>query len=170
MTGTQTTHHPNWTGLGIVAGGIFGIFAVVALAFLYIGAPSDRVENFGLDALVDGTESDETHLLTPLEEARAAFREQYRLEYKSRTNPEITGTRLLLRAISELNARERQIKIDDAVRLLRDYPEAKPTVYALVDTYLENNPHMATRGATVKAIVEARLKHKPKRRLEWLDY
>ncbi len=154
----------------ILAGSGLGVVLFVVLVGLYLATPKERVEKFGLEALLRGPNEDSDQVLTPLEEARDRFNDQYRLSYKSSTRPEISGTKLMLRAISEFNEREREIMIDDAVRLLRDHPDAKPQVFALVDQFLVNNPHMAPHGKKVKSAVEQQLAQEPSRRLDWLDY
>jgi len=149
-----------------------GLAAVLffLLVGLYLATPGERIEKFGLTALLEGPIDNGDQVLTPLEAARDRFNERYRLNYDSTNRPEISGTKLMLRAISEFNERERAIMIDDAVRLLRNHPAAKPQVFALVDQFLTNNPHMLTHGQKVKSMVEEHLAEAPKRRLEWLDY
>lgn len=127
-----------------------------------------RVEKFGLSDLVDGP-GQGGRILTPIEEARERFNEQHRIRYKSRTGPEISGTKLMLRAIQELDPRLREIRIQDTVRLLHEHPQAKAKVYSLVDTFLTNNPQMAAYGAEVKLAVERLLGETPKRRLDFPD-
>ncbi len=159
-----------WSRTAILAASSLAVVMFVVLVGLYLATPGERIEKFGLTALLEGPTADGDQVLTPLEEARARFNERYRLNYDSKTRPEISGTKLMLRAISEFNERERSIMIDDAVRLLRDHPDAKPQVFALVDKFLSNNPHMATHGEKVKTVVEQQLAEAPSRRLDWLEY
>lgn len=154
-----------WSRAAILMGCGVAVVLFIVLVGLYLATPAERVEKFGLTALLEGPQGESSQVMTPLEEARDRFNERYRLNYKSGTRPEITGTKLMLRAISELNERERGIKIDDAVRLLRDHPDARPQVYALVDQFLLNNPHMATHGEAVKSAVEQQLAEGPKSNL-----
>ena len=145
----------------ILAGTGLAVVLFIVLVGLYLATPDERIEKFGLSALLEGTAGERSDVLTPLEEARHRFNERYRLNYDSKTNPEISGTKLMLRAISEFNDRERGIIVDDAVRLLRKHPQAKPQVFALVDQFLLNNPHLADHGASVKSIVEQQLAGAP---------
>lgn len=162
--------HTFLTRTAILIGCGLGVVVFVILVGLYMATPRERIEKFGLSALLEGPVSESSHVTTPLEAARDRFNERYRRNYDAGKRPEITGTKLMLRAISEFNEHERSIMIDDAVRLLRDNPDIKPEVYAMVDQYLANNPHMTPHGKKVKASVEQQLAEAPKRRLEWLDY
>jgi len=152
-----------WSRTAILAGSGLAVVLFVVLVGLYLATPGERIEKFGLSALLEGPTGETSQVLTPLEEARDRFNERYRLNYDSKTRPEISGTKLMLRAISEFNERERGIMIDDAVRLLRNHPDAKPQVFTLVDTFLSNNPHMADHGAKVKSMVEQQLAEAPTR-------
>jgi hypothetical protein len=147
--------------MAILAGCGLGVVLFIVLVGLYLATPGERIEKFGLTALLEGPRGESSSVMTPLEEARDRFNERYRLSQDSGTRPEITGTKLMMRAISEFNEHEREIMIDDAVRLLRENPGVKPQVYALVDQYLLNNPHLATRGETVKATVDVQLAKVP---------
>ena len=158
-----------WSRTAILAGSGLGVVLFVILVGLYMATPKERIEKFGLSALLEGPDRGGDQVLTPLEAARARFNERYHLNYESKTRPEISGTKLMLRAISEFNERERSIIIDDAVRLLHDHPDAKPQIFALVDQFLENNPHMAEHGQTVKSAVEQQLAQAPTRNFG-LDY
>ena len=160
---------PAWSRTAILAGSGLGVVLFVVLVGLYMATPKERVEKFGLSALLEGPNRTSDEVLTPLEAARARFNERYRLNYDSKTRPEISGTKLMLRAISEFNERERNIAVDDAVRLLRDNPDAKPQIFALVDQFIANNPHMAEHGEMVKSLVEQRLEEAPTRNFG-LDY
>ena len=172
----RTTHQQASPKLGflsrtaILAGSGLGVVLFVVLVGLYLATPSERVEKFGLEALLQGPDGDNDQVRTPLEAARERFNDEYRLNYRTSTRPEISGTKLMLRAISEFNERERSLMVEDAVRLLRDHPDAKPQVFALVDQYLSNNPHMAPHGVKVKTAVEQQLLEEPSRRLDFLDY
>jgi hypothetical protein len=75
----------------------------------------------------------------------------------------------MMRAISELNERQRQLKIADAVRLLRKHPESIVEVFAFTDKYLANNPRLAPLGANVKTAAVARLKDKAPERFGFFD-
>lgn len=152
---------PIWRRAAVLVGSGLGVVLFVVLVGLYLATPQDRIEKFGLSALLEGPAEESSQVMTPLEEARTRFNERYRANPRAGTRPEITGTKLMLRAISELNERERGIKIDDAVRLLRDHPDAAREVYALVDQYLQNNPHMATHGEQVKSAVAKQLAEAP---------
>jgi hypothetical protein len=146
-----------------------GLALVLFGAGIALDSNTSRVEKFGLSDLVDGPASD-GRILTPSEEARERFNDNYRTNYKSESRAEISGTKLMLRAIRELDPRQREIRIEDTVRLLRANPQAKAKVYAMVDTYLANNPQMAAYGAEVKRAVESLLGEPPKRRLDFLEY
>jgi hypothetical protein len=146
-----------------------GIGVIVIGTWLALGASTKRVETFGLADLVNVGPDEGDGLSTPLQEARRSFNERYKVTPEAR-NPEIAGTKLMLRAISELNARERDIKVRDAVRHLRDHPEVTSQVYALVDQYLASNPQLAENGHAVKTAVAEQLKTKPSRRLDFLDH
>jgi hypothetical protein len=159
----------NWTRLGFVIAGGVSAFLAVGIGTLYLSAPEERIEKFGLTGLLDGPSSDPDHVMTPLEEARQRFKEEYRVDRVSKTPPEISGTKLMMRAISELNGRERQLKIDDAVRLLRKHPDSIRQVFALVDKYLSNNEHLAPLGAEVKTAVAMRLQEENEDRFGFLD-
>ena len=160
-----------YTLIGIATGGGVGVFIAIAIAVagLYVKAPEARVEQFGLSSLLDGPSRRPDHVMTPLEEARQRFKAGHRTDRDSRRSPEISGTKLMMRAISELNERQRQLKIADAVRLLRKHPESIVEVFALTDKYLANNPRLAPLGANVKTAVVARLKDKAPERFEFLD-
>ena len=94
-------------------------------------------------------------------------------EYRRRQGlvpqPVLSGTKLMLRAISEYNPEQRRIRVGDLARHLRGHPEVKPDIYTLVDRFLANNPHMAIHGARVKQMLESELAHN-RRNLPYLDY
>lgn len=165
----MATAAKNWKRVGIVAGGGVGAFLAITIAGLYMNAPKDRVEQFGLSELLEGPSSDSDHVLTPVEEARRRIDDELRGKDKSKTSPVISGTKMMMRAISELNARDRKIKIGDVVRLLRNHPDAVPEVFVLIDTYLANNPRLASRGVEVKTTVATRLKEDSPDRFGFLD-
>ncbi len=141
---------------------------LVGIGLAWDSTPS-REEKFGLSDLVDGSRQ-KGRILTPLEEARARIAEENRIQHEPTARFAISGTKLMLRAIRELDPRQREIRIQDTVRLLRKHPEAKARVYGMVDTYLANNPQMAAYGAEVKRAVERLLAQKPTRQLDFLDY
>lgn len=148
---------------------ISGIGVIVLGTLLTLNAGTKRVETFGLADLVADHRDQDDGLSTPLEAARRSFNEHYAITPEAR-NPEIAGTKLMLRAVSELNAHERDIKVRDAVRLLRDHPDVTPEIFALVDKYLARNPQLADNGRVVKEAVAQQLSTKPSRRLEFLDH
>jgi len=158
-----------WTLIGIAAGGGVGVFLAIAIAELYVNAPQERVEQFGLSSLLDGPSNRPDNVMTPLEEARQRFKAGHRTDRDSRTSPEISSTKLMMRAISKLNERQRHLKIGDADRLLRKHAESIVEVFGLTDKYLANNPRLAPLGADVETAVVARLKGKGPERFGFLD-
>jgi hypothetical protein len=96
---------------------------------------------------------------TPREEVRRRFAKPAatRRRVEGGGEPAISGTTLMLRAISTFNAKKRRPMIGDVVRHLRHYPNAKDQVWVLVDRYRANNPQMRHHVDTVKAMVEAAL-------------
>jgi hypothetical protein len=159
---SQARARPTILGrVAILVGCGLGVVLFILLVGLYLATPAERIEKFGLTALLEGPPAENNQMMTPLEEARDRFNERYRKNYDAGRRPEITGTKLMLRAISEFNERERSIMIDDAVRLLRDHPDTKPNVYAMVDQFLLNNPHLAPHGKNVISAVEQQLAETP---------
>jgi hypothetical protein len=92
---------------------------------------------------------------------RQRIEESRRGERRSTSPPEVTGTKLMLRAIQELNPRQREILVRDLSRYVRKYPEALPKIYTLVRKFLTNNPQMAEHGNTVKRMLEDTLRQDP---------
>lgn len=166
-TKSQPTSAMGLGRMALLIGG--GVAIIVGGTLLALNAGTRRVETFGLSGLVEGGRGDADRPLTPLEQARRSFNDQYDVTPEPR-NPEAAGTKLMLRAVAELNARERDIKIGDVVRHLRDNPELIEKIYALVDTYLARNPQLAENGSLVKRSVAEQLAVKPKRRLDFLEH
>lgn len=150
-------------GMVVITGGAVWMFMAPA-------AQDDAKPRFGLADLVANPYDDDGQILTPLEEARQAFRDRFKTDPKRRERPDISGTSLMLRAILELDPAQRQTAINDVVRHLRRFPEVKDDVYALVETFRSNNPHLSDRIAAVTQTVDQRLAVPPKRLLEWLDF
>lgn len=94
---------------------------------------------------------------------------EYRRRQGLAPQPVLSGTKLMLRAISEYNPEQRRIRVDDLARHLRAHPEVKLDVYTLIDRFLANNPHMAIHGARVKRMLEGELAHS-QRNLPYLNY
>ena len=94
---------------------------------------------------------------TPAEEMRLRFAKPMPSPRERRARPDISGTTLVLRAISAFNPDERSTMVGDAVRHLRHYPQVKDEVWALVEQYRRNNPWMSEHVLAVKEAVEQRL-------------
>lgn len=153
----------------IYGGGVIAVVTVVVWGQFESDERSTKPQ-FGLSDLVANPYGDEDQLLTPLEEARRSFREQFETKPKNRERPDYSGAKLMLRAVLEFDERERETAINDAVRHLRRFPEVKSDVYKMVDTFRSNNPHLGERVDIVTASVDQRLSVPPKRLLEWLDF
>lgn len=141
--------------------------AVTVLLFsLMVAAParsaSDKTEEddkhaLSLSGLVANPYRPGDFIRTPREEVRRRFAKPTEPGRRREGEPAISGTTLMLRAISTFNAKKRRPMIDDVVRHLRHYPNAKDQVWVLVDRYGANNPHMRRYVAAVKAEVEVAL-------------
>lgn len=94
---------------------------------------------------------------TPAEAMRLRFAKPVPSPRERQGRPDISGTTLVLRAISEFNPDERATMVGDAVRHLRHYPQVKDEVWALVEQYRRNNPWMSAHVTAVKEAVEKRL-------------
>ncbi len=147
---------------------VVGIVTAVSFLGLAIGltighltndTASSRAEKFGLSDLVNSN-SDDDRTLTPREQVRERI-EDSRGAVRSSSPPEVAGTKLMLRAIQELNRGQREILVRDLSRYVRKYPAVKPKIYALVRKFLANNPQMAEHGNTVQRMLEESLRQDP---------
>ncbi len=155
---------------GVIFGGsllVFGGGLGLAVAVDWGGAAG---EDLSLAELLKNPFGDGDQSLTPLEEMRKRFRQEFEIEGKQPARPEIAGTLLMLRAVTQFDDSLRRAAINDAVRHLRQNPAIHDQVYKVVDTYARNNPHLATRVAEVKTAVVNGLAKKPARALEWLKF
>lgn len=156
-------------GLGFTA--VLVVFSLGLLAVVGIDRSSNEGKNeLSLSGLVADPFDKEVHVLTPLEDMREQFKARYKIEPKKQRDPEVAGTILMLRAVSELDPELHATAIDDAVRHLRRNPQVLDKVYRIVDNYADNNPHLADKVKDVERAVKAKLAAKPKRKLEWLDF
>ncbi|MDP6953483.1 MAG: hypothetical protein QGF53_12075 [Alphaproteobacteria bacterium] len=138
---------------------LLGLGIGLTVGHLSNDTASTRAEKFGLSDLVNsGPDDDRT--LTPREQVRERI-EDSRGAVRSSSPPEVAGTKLMLRAIQELNPGEREILVRDLSRYVRKYPGAKVKIYALVRKFLTNNPQMAEHGNTVQQMLEASLRQDP---------
>ncbi len=138
----------------------------VLLLSLMVAAParsgSDKGEEddrsaLSLSGLVANPYRPGDFIRTPREEVRRRFAKPAEPGRRREVEPAISGTTLMLRAISAFNADKRKTMIGDVVRHLRHYPNAKDLVWTLVDRYRANNPHLRHHVDTVKAQVETAL-------------
>lgn len=146
----------------------FGVAAGIGLGQYAEGTGAGRTPTF-THAGVDEPPRDGDHELTPGDGAIPSLGREYRRREGLEPQPVLSGTKLMLRAISEFNPEQRRIRVGDLARHLRAHPEVKLDIYTLVDRYLVNNPHMAIHGARVKRMLEGELAHS-QRNLPYLDY
>jgi len=114
----------------------------------------DDRSDLSLSGLVANPYRPGDFIRTPREEVRRRFAKPGR---RRDGESAISGTTLMLRAISTFDVKKRKLMIGDVVRHLRHYPNAKNQVWVLVDRYRANNPQMRHHVDTVKAQVEAAL-------------
>ena len=139
--------------------------AVLLFSFLIVGpalsAPDDGKpagsNDLSLSGLVANPYRPGDFIRTPREEVRRRFAKPVEPARERQGEPAISGTTLMLRAISAFNADKRRTMIGDVVRHFRHYPDAKDLVWLLVDRYRANNPQMHGHVDAVKAQVETAL-------------
>lgn len=145
-----------------------GLAIGIGLGQIAVGTGAGWTQTFALSRLGEPPQDGE-HELTPGTGAMPSLRREYRRREGLAPQPVLSGTKLMLRAISELNPEQRRIRVADLARHLRAHPEVKVDIYTHVDTYLANNPHMAIHGARVTRMLEGELLH-GQRALPYLDY
>lgn len=117
----------------------------------------DERSDLSLSGLVANPYRPGDFIRTPREEVRRRFAKPAEPGRRRDGESAISGTTLMLRAISTFDVKKRKLMIGDVVRHLRHYPNAKDQVWVLVDRYRANNPQMRHHVDTVKAQVEAAL-------------
>ncbi len=117
----------------------------------------DDRSDLSLSGLVANPYRPGDFIRTPREEVRRRFAKPAEPGRRRDGESAISGTTLMLRAISTFDTKKRRPMIGDVVRHFRHYPNAKDQVWVLVDRYRANNPQMRHHVDTVKAMVEAAL-------------
>ena len=115
----------------------------------------DDRSDLSLSGLVANPYRPGDFIRTPREEVRRRFARPAERGRRRDGESAISGTPLMLRAISAFATKKRRPMIGDVVRYFRHYPNAKDQVWVLVDRYRANNPQMRHHVDTVKAMVEA---------------
>lgn len=162
---TQSKVQAKSSGMGMVIGivvavSVLGLGIGLTIGHLTNDTASDRAEKFGLSGLVNSNPGDDDRTLTPREQVRERI-EDSRGGVRSSSPPEVAGTKLMLRAIQELNRDQREVLVRDLSRYVRKYPQAKVKIYALVRKFLHNNPQMVEHGNKVKRMLEESLRQDP---------
>ncbi len=150
--------------------------ALIAAVMVASPARADEVGKEGsdnllsLEGLLANPYRDRPDATTPLDAVRRRFGGDEDDRAHRKSNPEMAGTILVLRAVSHLNTRERRIAIDDAVRHMRKNPATRARVWNHVDTYRRNNPHMASEVDAVRARIIALLSRPPDQSQSWIKF